>query len=308
MIINLWVCCQVEAVLLNYTLVRKIRIIILALVGLALLGGLAFFAIDLVRPKAAGIFVDTSPSSLVFLNGEQVGRTPFKTDSLEPGEVIVKLIPETFERPLAPFETKLTLVPGVETVIRREFGETQEDSAGEMISFERVGDSQTGLAIISTPDSARVLIDGSRREFTPFKTSDISPGVHEIEISADGYFDRALEVTTHPGYELTAIVELAQREEEIEEEPEVEEVEEEELVRIEDTSTGFLRVRGEPSTLGEEVGRVEPGDEFVLLETDERTGWFRIEFEEEEEGWISNQYASIVTDESSPTPTPASTQ
>jgi len=77
------------------------------------------------------------------------------------------------------------------------------------------------------------------------------------------------------------------------------------------TPTGFLRVRSEPSTAGEEVAQVDPGDRFPYLETDEDTGWFKIEYEDGEEGWVSNQYAKKVEpgeedeeEEEEPSPTP----
>ena len=60
-------------------------------------------------------------------------------------------------------------------------------------------------------------------------------------------------------------------------------------VLIKETPTGWLRVRGEPSTVGAEVGRVNPGEKYTLLE--EKDGWFQIEYEEGKNGWISGQYA-----------------
>ena len=77
------------------------------------------------------------------------------------------------------------------------------------------------------------------------------------------------------------------------------------MVEILETSTGFLRVRREPSTLGEEIGRVEPGEKYPLIQTDEKTGWFEIEYEEGKEGWISNQYARKIEGGSKLTPTPS---
>ena len=96
---------------------------------------------------------------------------------------------------------------------------------------------------------------------------------------------------------------------------EVDEVEEEVVeedktisVVILETPTGYLRVRKEPSTLAEEVGRVKPGEEYELLDEDEKTGWYKIQLDEGDEGWISNQYASKPDEgESSPKPSPTAT-
>jgi len=292
---------------------RKILTIALIILGLCLLAGAAFFSIGYFRPKTAGVIISTNPASIVFVNGEELGRTPVDNKKLDPGEAIIKLIPESFETPLTPYETKIDLVAGIQTAIKWDFGETLEKSGGEVISYEKVDKGETSLAIISVPDTAQVAVDGQVKGFTPFKTSSISPGEHTIVISFDGYIERIFDAQLRDGYKLTAVVDLAKAQEVIEEEePVIEEEEEEQVETIEilSTSVGFLRVRNEPSTLGEEVGRVEPGDTFEVIETDETTGWYKIEFEEGEEGWVSNQYAKLVTDEeeedeseSSPTPT-----
>lgn len=295
---------------------RKFVTIVLILVGLGLLAAAAFFSIGYFRPKTAGVIINTNPASIVFVNGEELGRTPVDNKKLEPGETIIKLIPESFETPLTPFETKILLTPGIQTAIEWDFGETIEKSGGEVISYEKGDKGDSAIAIISVPDTAQVAIDGQVKGFTPFKTSSITPGRHTVVVSFEGYIERAFEVQSREGYKLTAVIDLAKAENVVEEEEEIveEEEEEKEIVEILSTSVGFLRVRSEPSTLGEEVGRVEPGDIYEVIETDETTGWYRIEFDDGEEGWVSNQYAEIVTseeegeeeeeNETTPTPTP----
>lgn len=62
-------------------------------------------------------------------------------------------------------------------------------------------------------------------------------------------------------------------------------------VRILDTPIGFLRVRKEPSTAAEEIGRAEPGQEFSVIK--QQGTWYNITFEQSS-GWISAQYAEPV--------------
>ena len=119
-------------------------------------------------------------------------------------------------------------------------------------------------------------------------------------------------VRTYEGYKLTAVFKLAKLEEEKEEtekEPEEsEEPEEEEKIEIEilSTSTGFLRVRKEASTLTEEVGQVEPGETYLVLEENESAGWYKIEYQEGEEGWVSGEYVKKLEDSGdSPSPSPS---
>lgn len=280
---------------------KKVRNILAILLGVGLLIGAALFIMGILRPSGAGILIETNPVANVFINGEQVGRTPY-SETRDPGEVTVKLIPESFETPLAPYETKVELTSGIETIIRRDFAETEGESSGVVISFENIGGDETSIAVVSIPDSAEISIDGAVRGFAPLKESTVAPGDHTLRVAADGYKERVLQVNTHEGYKLTAIVKLApdgempDGEEEEPEEPRIQEVE------ILDTPTGFLRVRGGPSTSFEEIAQVEPGERFPYLETDEDTGWFRIELEDQE-GWVSNQYAEIA-EETSPSPSP----
>lgn len=284
---------------------RKVKVIALVILGIILVMVLIFFLVGVFRPQAAGLFIETEPVATVFVDGAQVGRTPYK-ETRKAEEVVVKLVPDSFDKPLAPYETKVSLVPGVETVIRWQFGESEDESTGEIVSFEKVGRDETSLSVVTIPDSSQVSIDGAVRAFAPYKTSSIIPGEHTLVISAEGYKDRNVRLKTNSGYKLTVVVTLPKSEEVSEvASPEVEVPEEEvqTFVVIGETGVGFLRVRGEPSTLAPEVARVTPGEEYLFIEEDEDTGWLLIEYEEGEQGWVSNQYAEKVEESSSATPT-----
>ncbi|MFS6568009.1 PEGA domain-containing protein, partial [Staphylococcus aureus] len=113
--------------------------------------------------------VDTSPVSGVYINGNYLGKTPFTT-SQAAGEITLKLVPTITDQNLLPFETKITLSQGIQTVVRREFGNTEDTSSGDILSFESQGDTTAGLIVISTPDNAQVSVDGVPRGFAPYKT------------------------------------------------------------------------------------------------------------------------------------------
>jgi hypothetical protein len=286
---------------------KKLRIgIILIVLGIIIVG-VALFLLGFFKPGSAGLLVESVPAATVFIDGEQVGRTPYEA-TRKPGEIVIKLIPQSLDEVLVPFETKVTLTSGIKTVIKREFGDSEETSSGEILSFEKIGGDSSGLAIVSVPNAAQVFIDGASRGFAPYKTSSITPGEHKVVVSAPGYSERALSIKTVEGFKLTVVVKLAPNGEEIlEEEEEIEEPKQVE-VEILSTSTGFLRVRSEPSILGEEVGRVEPGEFYPYLDEDEDTDWLKIEYEEGKEGWVSGQYAKKVEEneeEPSPSPSPS---
>ena len=275
---------------------------------LVVLGGI-LFAVGHFQTKGAGLLIESSPQSAVFINAEQVGRTPIEL-VLDPGEVVVRLVPDSFEKPLSPYETKITLAPEVQTVVKRDFGETEELGSGVIVSFEKTSGSEVSISAISNPDAAEVTIDGQVKGFTPYKTSSITAAPHQLIVSAPGYLENSLSVTTLEGYKLTAIFDLAPDKNAIlgteveseEEEPVVEDPKE--FVEILNTGTGFLRVRSEPTTTSEEVGRVVPEEQYEFLEEDEDTGWFKIVYDDSDlddpdVGWVTNQFAKKVEKESS---------
>ncbi len=287
---------------------RRLKITIFVLIGLGLIVGIILFIIGILSPKAAGILIETSPESSVFIDNVLIGRTPLK-EVRKPGEIVIKLVPESFEKPLVPYETKVNLVSGVETVITWEFAESDKESSGEIISFEKAPQNESSLSVVTIPDSAQVAIDSSIRAFAPYKTSTLGPGDHTLVVSAQGYLERSLKVRTYSGYKLTAVVKLSPEpetpEEEKTEEESVQGEEEEKVVEVEilSTPTGFLRVREEPSTLSDEVARVKPGERYKFIEQDEESGWFKIEYLPAEEdkpaqaGWISDTYSKLVQEE-----------
>lgn len=270
---------------------KKLGLVVLTIIVVL---GIILFLVGYFRPKGAGILVQSQPPASVYVDDEQVGRTPYN-GVFEPGEVVVKLVPETFDKPLAPYETVVNLVSGVETIVTRQFGEAEEDSSGEIVSFEEVAKDETSLAVLSAPDAAQVKINGIIRGFTPYKATDLSIGEHTLTVSAPGFHERSVDIQTFEGYMLTAVVKLAPTGEETEELVEgTEVVEKIAMVEILSTPTDFLRVRSEPSTLGEEVGRVTPGERFIILGEDEESGWINIEYEEGSEGWVTDQYVRKI--------------
>jgi len=59
------------------------------------------------------------------------------------------------------------------------------------------------------------------------------------------------------------------------------------IVEIQNTELGYLRVRGEPSTVGNEIGRVSSGERFFVLE-DAGNGFIRIDLGEGKSGWVAS--------------------
>jgi len=61
------------------------------------------------------------------------------------------------------------------------------------------------------------------------------------------------------------------------------------LIEILDTETGYLNVRECPSSGCAEVGKVVPGD--VLIKKAYQDGWYKIEMDSGDLGWVYGRYA-----------------
>lgn len=283
---------------------KALKIVGITIITLAVVASTALFLIGYFKPKQGGIRVETAPQSSVYINGSFSGRTPFQKQ-LEPGQISLRLEPDSSgSASLLPYETRINIVPGIETVVGREFGTTEDNSSGVVISFEKQNPTITGLVVISSPDNAQVSVDGTPRGFAPYKTSTISPAAHQVTVRAPGFIERTLTINTKSGYQLTVFAKLAKGGEDISTPalptPTPTPVAKE-YVEIQETPTGFLRVRTEPGTAGEEIAEVRPGEKYPYLATDEATGWLKIQYQDPKPGlpggitgWVSNQYAKIT--------------
>jgi hypothetical protein len=295
-----------------------------AVIGLIFLGKRIFAS----RKKSA-LSVNTTPRATIFLDGEHLGQTPYYNEALKAGEYVLKIVPESTGQALMPWEGRISLSPNILTVVNRELGLTQDDSSGEILSFEPLADKNAiSVSIVSTPDGAVVNLDGEPRGFAPLTLDNVTEGDHILLVSSPGFKERTVKAKTVKGHKLIASVQLGRETETpAEEEPAEEETEAspspspkptaspkatatpkptvtpkptaspkvsasplaKPYVQIKSPDTGWVRVRKEPSTSAEELAKVNDGEQFPL--TDEQSGWYEIEYDTAKTGWISGQYA-----------------
>lgn len=302
-------------------------LIIAVVVLVAVLGGLIIKNKFFSRPGNGALQVSSTPKAVVYIDGEQKGVTPYFSDQITAGEHTIKLEPESTTDEFISWEGKVNLAPGIITAINQNLGKTLAETSGEILSLEKISSRNTAsLSVVSNPDQAVLKINGEPKGFTPKLEENLTPGDYQVVVSSPGFEERTINAQTVAGYKLTVSVKLAQEIEGIEEatpsgeieeeeeEAEEEEVEEEEeeaspspegspkpsptppdepYVRIEETPYGWLRVRAEPSTESEELTKVNTGEAFPYLD-EEQNGWYKIEYEEGEEGWVSGTYAELV--------------
>lgn len=226
----------------------------------------------------SGISVMSEPAdAYVFLNGVEVGKTPYEDQSLEPKEYLLKL-----EKNGMIWQGKVSLKAQTLTVVNRELSEDQEFSAGEILTL----DKGKGVTIISNPSSAEVEVDGKLLGTTPLAL-DISKGEHTISVSHPNYLKRSIKALIPDNFNLTVSIDLALSEADLTTiaTPPIKTTPE---LKVKDTPTGFLRVRDKPTLSGKEIARVKPGDTLVLLE--EQSGWDRVRLADGTEGYVSSTY------------------
>jgi len=273
--------------------------------------------------QKAALQVVTTPTASVFINGKLVGKTPYTDRELNPGEVTLKLIPESTAVSLASWEGRLKLVGGVMSVVSREFAESEENASGAILTLEPASDKKTAsLAVVTTPDGATVTVDGENRGFSPLVLDRVTEGEHQITLSLTDYRENSLKAKAINGFKLIVNSQLAKETATLSgtptplptgktkgtptptprisatPTPKVSVTPRPTVaitgasVKIKDTPTGWLRVRAEASSSSTELAKVYPGETYPLLE--EKNGWYQITYAENKTGWISGQYAEKV--------------
>lgn len=292
---------------------------------IVLIGSSLFLSGCSLKKPPAALQIKTIPDANVLIDGKLLGKTPYQTSSLQGGELTIKLIPESDTQSLVSWEGKVKVGSGVLTLIEREFGSGEGDSSGQILTLEKTKSKDASLSVISDPDGTLVKLDGESKGFAPLVVDKISEGDHEIVVSKDGFVEKIVNAKAIAGYKLIVNVKLAQSglanitptptlattsatttttptpkakatptgaktsPTSGQPKPTGSQVTGESVV-IKDTPTGWLRVRKEPSTTAVELAKVNPGEKYPLLE--EKSGWYKIAYEEGKEGWISATYAT----------------
>ncbi|AKM79804.1 MAG: PEGA domain protein [Candidatus Beckwithbacteria bacterium GW2011_GWB1_47_15] len=293
-----------------------------------LIGGAIFGVRSLLSSrKKAALSVEASPKATVFLDGEHLGQTPYYNEKLKPGEYVLKIVPESSGQALTVWEGRVNLTPGILTVVKRELGLTEEESSGEILSFEALADKNaTSIAVVTTPDGAVVNLDGEPRGFAPLSIDSVSEGDHVLVVSSPGYRERSIKAKTVKGYKLIASVQLAREGDTVSGAEDDQEATPSAQVSpspspkaspspkttaspkasptsgagdpdlpyvvIDNEADGYVNCRSEPSTGGGDetiVAALDHGDKFPLL--DEQSGWYQVEYESGKSCWITGKYA-----------------
>ncbi len=246
--------------------------------------------------------VTSKPFSKVYLNNNYIGTTPLcrceVQSMIESGTYTLRLVP--LEKDIPSYEEQVKINKGVLSVVDRKM-DSSIYSEGSVINLELLPDKKTTeLLVITFPDNAEVFVDANAEGNSPLHMKQLTDSDHTIRIKKNGYKDKTVRIRTPIGYKLTARVYLSLQKDTADLTPSQTIIPtttinptptgQKQTVRILQTPNGFLRVRAEPTLNGAEIGRVETGQTFHMLE--EQDGWYKISLTDGITGWISAQYAS----------------
>lgn len=225
--------------------------------------------------------IKSTPEAAVFLDDKHIGKTPFYSDQLKAGSHQLKIVASD-----STYSEQINLIAGTLTVLNRELSPNFLAASGETLWLEP---SARGIFLNSIPNESAVEIDGKNMGKTPYLSEDIEVGDHKITISHSGYITREFVIKTSDNSRLTGDITLAA---ELAKNPKAAPSP---LVTVQveilKTPQGFLRVRKDASLSASEVGRVNSGQKFEVIQ--ETKDWYKIKFEGKQ-GWISAQYVKKI--------------
>ncbi len=261
---------------------KKSLVYILVFLSLVVLG-LRFGyqpALDFLGYKAhGGIKVTSVPDGVsVFVDGVEVGKTPYENEDMQVKEYQVKLAKDDTS-----WQGVVNITRGTMAVVNRELAQSIASSSGEILTLS----PGKGVNITSAPDGASVEVDGKVLGKTPLQLPDLQPGEYTFLLSHDNYLKRSIRASLPSGMLLHLDVDLAVSDVDLSSvaAPAISSTPK---LTVKQTPTGFLRVREKPAISGKEMGRVIPGDTLTLLE--ELNGWDKIRMDNGVEGYVSSTY------------------
>jgi uncharacterized protein YgiM (DUF1202 family) len=227
--------------------------------------------------KPAALQVTSIPEAAVFLDGKHLGKTPFYSDQLKSGTHTLKITATE-----ASFATQVDLQESTLTVVNRQLADNFLAQSGEILSLVS---GKTSLMVISQPKNATLTVDGKLIGNTPLAVNDITVGEHKLQLSHDNFASREFMVKVVNNYQLQVNITLASILAKDLASPTP--VPTTQKVKITQTPQGFLRVRQDASINTPEIGRVNTGDQFEIIQ--ESPGWVKISFNGKQ-GWVSADY------------------
>lgn len=177
-----------------------VTIISILAAGALVVAAFIFFK-DSFGPEGSLQVLATSTRSKVYLGDKLVGETDYR-GSHRPGTYPLRVEPATGSA--KPWQGQVRISPAALTVVDRDLGPSAEFSSGVVLALSQ----GTGVTVTSTPEGAKVYLDGTEVGQTPVTRPSPSPGTHQLKVEYVGYLPREVEINVTTGWKLDVAVEL----------------------------------------------------------------------------------------------------
>ena len=250
--------------------------------------------------------VISSPGASIFINNTIIGKTPFD-NNYKVGEYLLKLIPEGTATETASWNGKIKIYKNAMTYVNRELGSSDVTSSGEVFTTEKINskDPYGEVYVETDPQGAIITLDSDEKGTAPLILSSVLKGEHELSVYMPGFFRRTEKINVDSGYRVNASFKLALDATQTKLEDKTKIASESSSnssvkhIIIKNNEQGWLRVRADGLIDATEEAKVKVGEKYELL--DEKTGWYKIKFNDNQnglvsgqfsEGWISSEYST----------------
>ena len=265
--------------------------------------------------KKAGIQITANPQASVFMDNKSLGQTPVYQNGQKPGTYNIKIT--AADTTLVPWEGKVTLNPGVLTVVDRQLASDPTKAHGYTLSFETLTNkAATEVNLVSFPDTVSVTVDGAPVGLTPFKSDSISAGAHSFTLTSPGYQDLVIKASVLAGQRLVISAQLGAQDiiptpiptplatpsatltpGVVEITPLPKQATNSAILKpyVEILATpdnNHLKVRSENVIGNNIIAIVNTGDKFPYVSTS--GSWYQIEYLTGKKGYVSVTYAKII--------------
>jgi hypothetical protein len=185
----------------------KLKIVISSIFSAIIFAGCS---VPFLAKEPSALKINSNVVASVYINGNHVGETPHYDEKLKPGDYTVRLLVE--DDPVKDWQTQVTLASKIVSVIHKDFGPSEVESANYLLQLEPLENKEAmELSILTIPDNVIVNVDGQPQGFSPVSLKDVKEGDHVILLSAPGYQEMTLNAQTKLGYKLIASITMGRQ-------------------------------------------------------------------------------------------------
>lgn len=271
----------------------------------------------LTRRDKTGLQVMTNDvPSTVFINDQFIEKTPIIDKTLSPGEYELRIVPD--DESLVPYETIIVLRKGLLTVVTWKPGKTTDTSGGVIYEMEPLKNKDASeISFITKPEGVILTLDGGEKQFSPKIYTDLQPGNHTFEATLPSYETQNHTINVVKGYRMIVKITLSKSYNKNfpSPGPDMKIATESATITASNSATAststnlskgakilstnyfidnkeVLKVRQKPDSSSPEIGTVEVGTIYQIVEEDDE--WLNISMTARTRGWISKRYAEII--------------